>query len=260
MLGILGIGKMGYLLAKSLTDSKLYNKKDVFLGVRNSKKKMDLEHEGFKVTLDLNTLMLKSDTIIIAIKPQNLDEIIPFISKIDFKGKCVISIMASISIDYLKTVFKNAYIYRAMPNLAIEYKESNTTIAFDDIKYLNDVTKIFESLGKVYVVKEVEMNALTPINGSMVAFLAIFVRDFVNEVNKSGLGYEFLKRVTLESVSSASNLLLKSKDSIDDIINDVCSKGGVTIAGVSELYKNGFDDSIKACYEASFRRLKELTK
>ncbi len=260
MLGVLGIGKMGSLIVNGIVEKGVYSKKDLLLCTRHIEQKLALEKEGYKVTMDLNTLLLKTDMLIIAIKPQNFIEIIPYVSKIDFTNKCVISIMASISIDYLKSYFKGASIYRSMPNIAMEYSMSNTTIAFDDINYINEVKKIFDALGKTYLVKEVEMNYLTPLNGSMTAFLGIFVKDFIDNAKKSGLGYEFIKDITLDSVISAAELLKRSSKPIEELVKDVCSKGGITIAGVTELYKNGFDDAIKACYEAATYREKELRK
>ena len=260
MLGVLGIGKMGSLIVDGIVKNGVYNKKDLLLCTRHIEQKVKLEKEGFKVTMDLNTLLLKSDMLIVSIKPQNIDDIIPYISKIDFSGKCIISIMASISIDFLKSIFKGASIYRCMPNIAMEYSMSNTTIAFDDIKYISDVQKIFDALGKTYLVKEVEMNYLTPLNGSMTAFLGIFAKDLIDNAKKSGLGYEFIKDITLDSIISAAELLKRSDKPIEDLVKDVCSKGGITIAGVTELYKNGFDDAIKACYEACTYREKELRK
>ena len=260
MLGILGVGKMGTLIVNGLSEKGVVNKKDMLLCTRHTEQKLALEKDGFRVTMDLNTLLLKSDMLIIAIKPQNLDEIIPYISKIDFTGKCVISIMASISIDYLKSIFKGASIYRCMPNIAMEYSMSNTTIAFDDINYVKDVQNLFDALGKTYLVKEVEMNYLTPLNGSMTAFLGLFAKDLIDNAKKSGLGYDMIKEITLDSIISAAELLKRSDKPIEDLIKDVCSKGGITIAGITELYKNGFDDAIKACYEACIYRGRELNK
>ena len=260
MLGILGIGKMGSLIVNGLVSKNPNYKKDLLLCTRHIEQKTSLEKEGFKVTMDLNTLMLKSDMIIIAIKPQNLDDIIPFINKIDFSNKCIISIMASISIDYLKSIFKGACVYRCMPNIAMEYYMSNTTISFDDIKYLDDVKKIFDTLGQTYVVKEKEMNYLTPLNGSMTAFLGLFAKDFIDNAKKCGLSYDFIKSLTLDSIISAATLIKNNNKPLEDLIKDVCSKGGITIAGVTELYKNGFSDSIDACYYACTIRSKVLEK
>ncbi len=260
MLGILGIGKIGGLLAKKLTENNYINKKDMLLCVRRIEKKKEYEELGFKVTMDLNTLLLKSDTIILAVKPQNIEELKPYIVKIDFKDKCIISTLASISIDYISSIFKNASVYRVMPNIAMEYNMSNTTISFYDPKYLRRVEEMFQFLGKTYIVKEVEMNYLTPLNGSMTAFLALFAKDFIDETKKIGLSYDFVKSIVLESIISSATLMLNSNRSIEDLIKEVCSKGGITIAGVTELYKNGFDEAIKACYEACRLRNKELSK
>lgn len=260
MIGIVGIGKIGSLIATKLTENNYVNKKDLLLCVRRYNKKRELEDLGYKVTVDLNTLMIKSDVIILAIKPQDIEGLIPFITKIDFKDKCIISALASVTIDYLTPLFKNGSIYRIMPNIAMEYNMSNTTIAYTDEKYLNLVSEICENFGKTYIVKENEMDYLTPLNGSVVAYLALFAKDFIDEAKKLGLDYEVTKGLMLDSIISSATLLKNSNQSLEAIIKEVCSKGGITIAGLTELYKNGFDDSIKACYEACIARNKDLKK
>jgi pyrroline-5-carboxylate reductase len=53
-------------------------------------------------------------------------------------------------------------------------------------------------------------------------------------------------------------LIDKSNEELDTLITNVCSKGGVTIAGLNKLYDNNFDLSIKECYSACVKRADEL--
>jgi pyrroline-5-carboxylate reductase len=55
-------------------------------------------------------------------------------------------------------------------------------------------------------------------------------------------------------------MILESKDSIDTLITNVCSKGGTTLAGLDELKKNNFEETIKKCARACANRSKELSK
>ena len=54
--------------------------------------------------------------------------------------------------------------------------------------------------------------------------------------------------------------MMNSPSSLDTLINNVCSKGGTTIAGLNHLINNNVDESIKKCYKACVERGKELAK
>ena len=104
------------------------------------------------------------------------------------------------------------------------------------------------------------MDATLPLNGSMPAYLYLFAKSFIDIAVKNGVDYETAKKLTAESIISSSKMILSSPDSIDTLINNVCSKGGTTIAGLYELYDNNFKEAVEKCYDACYRRSIELAK
>lgn len=259
MIGIVGLGKMGKLILNGIVDGGVASKKDIILGVRRMEAKKEFENDNYYATLDLNTLFIKCNIIILAVKPQNFEQLASYSKTIDFKNKCIISIIAGIDIEILESNFKNASVYRAMPNTSAEIKRSVTTICYRKRdEYLDEAKKILGTIGIVVEVGERVLDLAVPLNGSMPAFIYLFVKDFIDTAVKNGIDFETSKKLVLESVEASIEVLKQSERKISEHIIDVCSKGGITLAGMNELYKNGFDDSIKACYQACLKRSEEL--
>jgi pyrroline-5-carboxylate reductase len=94
----------------------------------------------------------------------------------------------------------------------------------------------------------------------MPAYLYLFAKAFIEDAIANGIDFETAKKLAVESIKSSCDMILESKDSIDTLITNVCSKGGTTIAGLNVLKENGFEDTISKCARACANRSKELSK
>ena len=261
-LGIIGVGKMGSALLNGIMSSKILKKEEVFLGLYDEEGvRIYGKEQKYNYSLSAKEVFSSSEAVILAIKPQSFPEITPVADETDFTGKCIISIAAGISIDYLKTHFKNADIIRCMPNTPALIKMGVTALANSASKKWVDFAKeIFSSVGKVYEIDESLMDLTVPLNGSMPAYLYYFAQSFIDSAVKSGVPYETAKALTVESIISSANMILKSDDDIETLIKNVCSKGGTTIAGLDKLKEGNFSEAIENCYKACAKRSKELCK
>ena len=256
-LGIIGLGKMGFSILNGITKSNIYNKEDIILY-----DKFPINNSNYKIANDINEVLSNSEIIFLAIKPQNLVDIKEDALKYNYNNKCIISILAGIAINKLEAIFKDATIVRAMPNTPALIGMGVATVSTNnnESNYYNDAIKIFSSIGKAYKVLEDDIDKLLPLNGSMPAYIYYYAKGFIEEAVKMGIDYEIAKEICCESMISSCNLVLNSKDDINTLINNVCSKGGTTIAGLDKLIDNGIDKSISECYMACFNRSKELGK
>lgn len=260
-LAIVGLGKMGKSILEGILSANLYKKNEIILGLHDEQKAKVCQDAGFNATSDINFIYENAEIILIAIKPQGFKESFKDAKNFDFNGKCVISIMAGIKIATIEEYFKNASIFRAMPNTPALIRSGVSTICYNFANiYENIVKEIFDSIGNGYFITEDLMDASLPLNGSMPAYLYLFAKDFIENGINNGIDPETAKKLTVQSIIASAKMILESEDDIDTLINNVCSKGGTTIAGLNELYDNGFEDAIKKCYEACMNRSIELAK
>jgi len=179
----------------------------------------------------------------------------------DYSKQCVISLAPGKSIDYLKSVFTNATVVRVMPNTpAVLQKATTTMVKSADNELSKNAKAIFESIGSVdELPNEGQIDEAIPLNGSMPAYLYLFAKAFIESGIKHGIDPETAKSLACNAIIGSANMILESSDSIDTLINNVCSKKGTTIEGLERLYENGFEEAIEKCYDACVRRSKELS-
>ena len=260
--GILGVGKMGGAILDGVVSSNIYDKKDILLYSPSEFTQNNYKNKGFSFALNEKDLFLNSKIILIAIKPQKFDEVLPIAKDIDFNNRCIISIAAGKSISTVSSYFKNATIIRAMPNLPASIKEGSITVSLSEENDLsNDAINILASIGVVKKIKESEMDDTLALNGSMPAYAYLFAKAFIDYAVKKGIDYDVALDLTTSAIKGSMDMILANRDTpIQTLIDNVCSKGGTTIAGLNKLYENDFEKAIYECSEACSKRSKELGK
>ena len=258
-LGILGVGKMGSAILDGIVNSNLYDPCEILLSFRTIESSDIYKNKGFNVTINPMDLFNNANIILLAIKPQMFESVLIDSEKLDYTNKCVISIAAGIDINYLENKFPNATVVRAMPNTPSLINYGVTTVCKNkDNDLFIESIKILESIGKVYEINECEMNRTVPLNGSMPAYLFSFAKEFIKNAVDCGIDENLAKKLCVDSIIASAKLIEASNDSLDTLVSNVCSRGGVTIAGLNKLYDNGFDLSIEECYSACIRLADEL--
>lgn len=256
-IGFLGMGKMGSSILNGILSNNLYNKDDIAFYAPSLETKEKYKSIGIKLAKDEKDLFASSNIIIMAVKPQKYDEILEKIKGLPFNNKTIISLAPGKSIHYLKTIFKDADVVRAMPNTPALVGKAVTTIAFStDVN--KQVIDIFSSIGTYLIVDEKQIDETIPLNGSMPAYILEFIRCFIKAASNYNIKEEDAKDLALNSIIGSCMLALNSPDNLDTLINNVCSKGGSTIKGLEKLRNNDFENIIKNCYDACVKRSKEL--
>ena len=259
--GILGVGKMGSSILKGIISSGVYKKEEILLNLY-SEAEINEYGKDFNYVSDPKKLFESAELILLSVKPQIFPEIMEIANQLDFTGKGIMSIAAGITIGYIEKHFKGAKIVRVMPNTPALIKKAVATVCSNDTTstYYKKVFEILSSIGVAYPVDESMMDASLALNGSMPAYLELFAKAFIDKAVADGIDYETAKKLTCESIISSAALILNSDESIDQLIKNVCSKGGTTIAGLDKLYEHNFEEAIYDCSEACKNRSKELSK
>lgn len=260
-IGILGIGKMGGSILNGIIKKNIYKKDEIAIFTASSEKRNYYKEEGFIVTKNENELFKKSPIIVLAIKPQVYESVFNKLSANDYSNKAICSLAPGKSISYLESIFNSATLVRVMPNTPAIIGMSTTTLAYNkDTIYTKEIIKVFNSIGTVTIVKEELIDEAIPLNGSMPAYLFAFAKKMIECGIKHGLTMQTSKELCFNAIIGSANLAIQSNDTIETLIDNVCSKGGSTIEGLKKLEENNFDMAIEECFEACVKRSKELAK
>ncbi len=257
-IGFIGTGNMASAIIKGIHNTDVSKNINIFGFDTNKNKTYDLEPLNLNTLQSIEEIVKKCEYIFIAVKPQTFPEIMPEISKYIKENSIIVSIAAGISSEYIMSyIKKDIGIINVMPNTPIMVGNGASTISYSKnvLPYQLDLIKsIFLACGHVEIIDESKMNHSIPLHGSSPAFIYNLSKSFIQYAVESGINYDTALNLFCNTLIGAAKMMLISGKDIDSLINDVCSPGGTTIAGL-DVFKNSDFDSIikKACYKCCER-------
>ncbi len=254
-ISLIGAGNMGYPLLKGAVAA--FGAENVTFQTKRREHEEALSAElGVPYAPRLLEMVMQSDIIVLAVKPQYAPEVYPDVKLAMSKEKIIVSVMAGVTVEELKRRTGAAKIVRAMPNTPAMLGEGMTCISYSgEVTEVEKevVRKLFLSLGKIEEITENLMNAAICANGSSPAFVYMFMEALADGVVKYGIPREMAYRLVAQTVLGSAKMLLETGEHPGKLKDAVCSPGGTTIAGVAALEEHGFRNAVlkaaDACYE-----------
>ncbi|NLK08285.1 MAG: pyrroline-5-carboxylate reductase [Firmicutes bacterium] len=238
-LGIIGVGAMGGALVESIAASgKVTADKIAIFDQRRSHAEGLAKRLGVRM-LDIKSLAACADAIIVAVKPQDMAQVLVDLEPYLTAEHLIISLAAGISLDkFADWVGPKQPVVRAMPNTPCLVGEG--AIALSPNRYvcpkqLEFTRFLFEATGKVWVLPEQMMGAVTGVSGSGPAYVFLFLEAFIEGGVAAGLNYEVATGLALQTLLGACKLMMETGDHPAILKNKVTSPAGTTAVALREL-------------------------
>ncbi len=219
------------------------------------------KHYGVEAARVNREGVLWSDIVVLAVKPQVASDVLKDIGgalterlMISVVGGCLISRILAVSGHPLHVV-------RAMPNTPATVREGMTAFAIGpDIQEqeLLVARRIFESVGKVVLVDERLMDAVTGLSGSGPAYVFLAIEALTDGGVKMGLPRETAGLLAAQTVLGAARMVLETGQHPARLKDQVASPSGTTIAGLHRLEQGGLRAIFMDAVEAATKRAQEL--
>ncbi len=234
---LIGCGKMGSALLRGWlnedisADFKVIEPHDIpFSGI-----------DHFRVTAEGSKDLATSDIVVLAVKPQIMNEICNNVQKYISKETLILSIAAGQSVESFENYFGTEQpIIRAMPNLpasvgkGISVAIANKSVS-DNQKQQAHI--LLETAGKVeWLDNESLINAVTALSGSGPAYVFHLIEILTSAGVKVGLPKE-LSEILARQTVIGSAALAENEANIDaaTLRKNVTSPGGTTEAALKTL-------------------------
>jgi pyrroline-5-carboxylate reductase len=261
--GFVGAGNMGEALIKGLVEANVVPAKSIHCGDVRRDRLIELERIfGIQVAADNNELIRRADVIILAVKPQIMEPVLREIAPAVTRQKLLISIAAGVSTAKMRGALnKDARLIRVMPNTPALVRQGVTAIAKaqhlepDD---LDTATEIFKAVGRVVVLEEDLLDAVTGLSGSGPAYVAIVIESLADGGVRMGLDRTTAMTLAAQTVLGAAKLLLDTGLHPGALKDMVSSPGGTTIAGIAALEEGGIRTTFIKAVERATLRSREL--
>lgn len=266
IVGIIGAGNMGEALIKGLLRSNLVRSYEIIASARSQKRTHFLEKTyGIHTTRNNRAIALSCDTIILAIKPQDMKVVCEEICPTLTNDHLVISIAAGIDFSRLRKMLGNKpRIIRTMPNLPSVIDMGVTAIYCGKRmpeRYRRFAHQIFQAVGQtVDVRKEHLMDVITGLSGTGPAYFFAMMEALESAGKKLGLTTEMSNLLTLATAAGAAELAMQSNKSPELLRKQVTSKKGTTWAAMNYLEKKKFWKIMEEAVHTATKRARELRK
>jgi pyrroline-5-carboxylate reductase len=261
VIGIFGAGKMGEALISGLLRAG-YASSGVVAVVRRAERADELRTAYGVAVLPAAEAAKNVDTLIIAVKPQDmlpmLDEIAPHVPV----DKLVISVAAGITTGVIeRRIGVDIPVVRVMSNTPVLVDEAMSVIspgAFARGEHLERAEELLRPVGKVLRIPESQQDAATALSGSGPAYLYFLVEAMVDAGILLGMPRGTALEMVTQAVYGAATMLRETGEHPVILREAVTSPGGTTIAAIRELERHGVRAAFLAAIEAARDRGQEL--
>ncbi len=246
-IGFIGAGNMGGSIISGMVIRGGVTAEDVY--VTDPRVNDEIVSLGINVC-ELEDTVKNSDYIVLAVKPNAMDDVLEKISKItQIDDKVFISIAAGIDIAYIKAgLGKKKKVVRVMPNLPMSVGEGMSVICASDEVEENELAaavKIFSCVGKTAVSSGEDMiDKCIAINGSAPAYVFMFIEALADGAVKNGVQRKDAYELAAQTVLGAAKLVLDTGKHPAVLKDMVCSPAGTTIDAVCSLEADGFRNAV----------------
>jgi pyrroline-5-carboxylate reductase len=210
---------------------------------------------------DASAAAHEADIIILAVKPQIIDEVAAVISD-SARERLVVSIAAGISCARLESLLPaGTAVVRVMPNTPAMVGEAMSVVsggseASDE--QIDLVRELFGLLGKSVVLDEHFQDAATAISGSGPAYVSLFIDALARAGVRQGLPRDVAQELAVQTVRGTAELLEHTGMHPEQLVDAVSSPGGTTIAAIEALESGGLRTAVSDAVAAAVKRAREL--
>jgi pyrroline-5-carboxylate reductase len=214
------------------------------------------EKFGVRQAADLPALAARAGLIFVAVKPKNLPELLPGLKAelARLPRRVVVSLAAGRDLAFLMEYLgADQPLARVMPNLNAAVGAGMAAVCGSPAlppEGLQAVLDFFNALGLAIELQEEYFPIFSALAGAGPAYVYLFIDTLARAAVRHGLPKPLALRVAAQTVLGGAKTLLASPRHPWDLIDSVCSPGGLTIEGLCSLQADRFESAIVRAIDA----------
>ena len=259
-LAILGAGKMGEALLSGLLRAGT-SPGDVVVTARREERAAALR-DKHGVTVEANADAARADTVLLAVKPQDMGALLVEIAETVTPDQLVVSMAAGIPTAFVeRRLAPGVPVIRVMSNTPVLVDEAMSAMssgAHATEEHLQRTEAIFAPVGKTIRVPESQQDAVTALSGSGPAYFFFLVEAMIDAGILLGLPRAVAHDLIVQTAIGAAVMLRDTGEHPVTLREAVTSPAGTTINAIRELENHGVRAALLAALEAARDRGREL--
>jgi len=260
--GFIGAGRMAEAIVRGMIAAGVVPAGAVLASDPDEGRRCVFAALGARVAEDNLAVVSECGIIIIAVKPQDLDELLPRIGRALTADHLLITICAGCPTALFEAATETPVrVVRAMPNLPVRVRMGAAAVCAGRHATASDLelaVEFFRAGGTTVVVEESLMDAVTALSGSGPAYFYFLVEVMIEAGIREGLSPEVARELAIQTARGAGEMMAIEDAPPEELRRRVTSKGGTTEAAFRSMARSRVRESILEAINAAVERARKL--
>jgi pyrroline-5-carboxylate reductase len=261
----LGGGRMGEALVSGLIRSGGRSADEIVVTCRREERARELqERYGVTATTSNPEAVDWAETIVLMVKPQDMEALLEQIAESVHPGQTVISFAAGIRTSFVeKHLPEGIPVVRVMSNVAVLVDEAMSVVSAGshaDEPHLAVAEELLGYVGRVIRLKEGHQDAITATSGSGPAYFFLLAEAMIEACILLGLSRDVATELIIQTMLGSAKMLRDTGKHPVELREMVTSPGGTTIAAIRHLEEAGVRAAFLNAIDAARHRSAELAQ
>ncbi len=220
---------------------------------------------GINVYSELSSAPTDADFVFLAVKPAIVKTVLKELSAIEgmLDKATVVSFAAAVTIQHItESCGREIPVIRTMPSTPILVGEGVLAVCHNELvapKNFEFFCRMMSSVAYVTPINEQLMNPIISVHGSSPAYVYLFVKAMLDAASEQGISPESALPLILKTIKGSVSMIESSNRPIDQLINEVASPNGTTLAALNVFYENDFFGIVNKAMDACTKRADEIS-
>lgn len=257
-IGFIGVGGMARAIIGGLIQARTFAPTEIVVHSHRQESYQPYAQEhGLVAALSNQKVVQASDLVVLAVT-QNVAPAVLKEIKADLTGKVLISIVAGLSLgDIADLVGEMVPTLRTLPNVNVEVGAGMTAVAANTALTGDDLTaalRVFNTIGDTTELAEDQFGVFSALAGSSPAYIDFFIDSLSRAGVKHGLTKAQATQIAAQATLGSAKMVLSSNKIPFELIDQVSSPGGSTVAGLLAMEEAGLMTAVVKGIDATIKR------
>jgi pyrroline-5-carboxylate reductase len=261
-IAVLGCGAIGEILASGLLASGWRKPEELIATSRREERVAELTSRGMRATTSNLEAVREARVLVLAVKPLDMEALLAEIGAEVTANHLVLSVAAAITTRFIeKRLPTEVPVVRAMPNAPAQVQEGIAAICpgtYARDEHLKIASDVLSHVGRVVLLAEPYMDAVTAVSGSGPAYFALIAEAMIDAGIMLGLSRTVSTDLVVQTMLGTATLLRDAGMHPVELREAVTSPGGTTIMAIRELEQAGVRAALLNAIQAAMERSRTL--
>jgi pyrroline-5-carboxylate reductase len=262
-IGFIGGGNMAEAILSSILIKELSQPDEIRVSdIAETRRDYLQKRYHVKVTPNNVEAVKGQEIVILAVKPQVLNEVMGGLKNQLGPDQLIISIITGKSINTLSRGLAHDCIVRSMPNTPAQIGEGMTVWTATPAvtpRQRRCAASILGVMGQEIAVDDERfLDMATAVSGSGPAYVFLFVESMIEAAIKLGFSPEVAQKLVMQTLLGSSHLLQKSGKTAQELRRMVTSPGGTTAEAIATFENGGFAQLVAQAVQAAHTKAQKL--